>query len=73
MIEELSLRYTAALGGPGATTLTFDAGQNFEPNFTRLGALGLHFAGSDHRVTIPVCSPAPPRTATSCPPMPRRS
>jgi transposase len=46
MIEELSRRYTAALGGPGATTLTFDAGQNSEPNFTRLGALGLHFVGS---------------------------
>jgi transposase len=46
MIEELARRYTAALGGPGATTLTFDAGQNFEPNFARLAALGLHFVGS---------------------------
>jgi transposase len=46
MIEELSRRYTRALGGPGATTLTFDAGQNSEPNFTRLAALGLHFVGS---------------------------
>lgn len=46
MIEELARRYTAALGGPGATTLTFDAGQNSEPNFTRLGTLGLHFVGS---------------------------
>jgi transposase len=46
MIEELSRRYTSALGGPGATTLTFDAGQNSEPNFTRLGELGLHFVGS---------------------------
>ncbi len=46
MIEELSRRYTTALGGPGATTLTFDAGQNSEPNFTRLAALGLHFVGS---------------------------
>jgi transposase len=46
MIEELSRRYTAALGGPGATTLTFDAGQNSELNFTRLDALGLHFVGS---------------------------
>jgi transposase len=46
MIEELARRYTATLGGPGATTLTFDAGQNSEPNFTRLGALGLHFVGS---------------------------
>jgi transposase len=46
MVEELSRRYTAALGGPGATTLTFDAGQNSEPNFTRLAALGLHFVGS---------------------------
>ncbi|MGH9058308.1 MAG: IS1634 family transposase [Acidimicrobiales bacterium] len=46
MIEELARRYTAALGGPGATTLTFDAGQNSEPNFARLDALGLHFVGS---------------------------
>jgi transposase len=46
MIEELARRYTAALGGPGRTTLTFDAGQNSEPNFARLDALGLHFVGS---------------------------
>ncbi|MCA1673451.1 MAG: IS1634 family transposase, partial [Actinobacteria bacterium] len=46
MIEELARRYTAALGGPGGTTLTFDAGQNSEPNFARLAALGLHFVGS---------------------------
>jgi hypothetical protein len=46
MIEELARRYTTALGGPGATTLSFDAGQNSEPNFTRLAALGLHFVGS---------------------------
>jgi len=46
MIEELHRRYTTALGGPGAATLTFDAGQNSEPNFTRLGELGLHFVGS---------------------------
>ncbi len=46
MVEELSRRYTSALGGPGAATLTFDAGQNSEPNFTRLGELGLHFVGS---------------------------
>jgi transposase len=46
MIEELHRRYTSALGGPGAATLTFDAGQNSEPNFTRLGELGLHFVGS---------------------------
>jgi len=46
MIEELARRYTAALGDPGGTTLTFDAGQNSEPNFTRLAALGLHFVGS---------------------------
>jgi len=46
MIEELHRRYTTALGGQGATTLTFDAGQNSEPNFTRLAALGLHFVGS---------------------------
>jgi hypothetical protein len=46
MIDELARRYTAALGGPGASTLTFDAGQNSEPNFTRLATLGLHFVGS---------------------------
>ena len=46
MIEELHRRYTTALGGQGATTLTFDAGQNSEPNFTRLAELGLHFVGS---------------------------
>jgi transposase len=46
MIEELARRYTATLGGPGAATLTFDAGQNSEPNFTRLAELGLHFVGS---------------------------
>ena len=46
MVEELHRRYTTALGGPGAATLTFDAGQNSEPNFTRLGELGLHFVGS---------------------------
>ena len=46
MIEELARRYTAALGGPGATTLTSDAGQNSEPHFTHLGELGLHFVGS---------------------------
>ena len=46
MIEELARRYTAALGGPGGATLTFDAGQNSEPNFTRLTELGLHFGST---------------------------
>ena len=49
MIEELHRRYTTALagpGGPGAATVTFDAGQNSQPNFTRLAELGLHFVGS---------------------------
>ena len=47
MIEELARRYTTALGGPGAgATVTFDAGQNSQPNFTRLAELGLHFVGS---------------------------
>ncbi|MDQ2709020.1 MAG: hypothetical protein M3Z25_15905, partial [Actinomycetota bacterium] len=46
MIEELARRYAAALSGPGGATLTFDAGQNSEPNFTRLAELGLHFVGS---------------------------
>ena len=46
MIEELTRRYTAGLGGPAAATVTFDAGQNSQPNFTRLAELGLHFVGS---------------------------
>ncbi len=46
MIEELARRYTGALSAPGGATLTFDAGQNSEPNFTRLAELGLHFVGS---------------------------
>ena len=46
MIEELARRYTAMLGGPGEATVTFDAGQNSQPNFTRLAELGLHFVGS---------------------------
>jgi transposase len=47
MIEELARRYTTALGGPGAgATVTFDAGQNSQPNFARLAELGLHFVGS---------------------------
>ncbi len=51
MIEELARRYTAMLGGAGRegseATVTFDAGQNSQPNFTRLAGLGLHFVGSD--------------------------
>jgi transposase len=50
MIEELARRYTAMLGGAGRergeATVTFDAGQNSQPNFTRLAELGLHFVGS---------------------------
>jgi transposase len=49
MIEELHRRYTTTLGGSGgsgAATVTFDAGQNSQPNFTRLAELGLHFVGS---------------------------
>ncbi len=46
MIEELARRYSATLGGPGAATVTFDAGQNSQPNFARLAELGLHFVGS---------------------------
>ena len=49
MIEELHRRYTTALGGSGGSggvTVTFDAGQNSQPNFTRLAELGLHFVGS---------------------------
>jgi transposase len=46
MIEELDRRYAAILGRAGGATITFDAGQNSEVNFTRLGALHLHFVGS---------------------------
>jgi transposase len=46
MIEELARRYAAILGRAGGATVTFDAGQNSEVNFTRLGALHLHFVGS---------------------------
>ena len=46
MIEELARRHTTALGGPGGVTVTFDAGQNSQPNFARLAELGLHFVGS---------------------------
>jgi transposase len=46
MIEELARRYAAVLGRAGGATVTFDAGQNSEVNFTRLGALHLHFVGS---------------------------
>src|SRR5664280_2525845 len=37
MIEELARRYAAVLGRAGGATVTFDAGQNSEVNFTRLG------------------------------------
>lgn len=46
MIEELDRRYAAILGRAGGATVTFDAGQNSEVNFERLGALKLHFVGS---------------------------
>jgi len=46
MIEELARRYAAVLGRAGGATVTFDAGQNSEVNFIRLGALHLHFVGS---------------------------
>jgi len=46
MIEELARRYTAVLGRPGGVTLTFDAGQNCAPNFTRIADLQLHYVGS---------------------------
>jgi transposase len=52
MIEELARRYAAVLGRAGGATVTFDAGQNSEVNFTRIAALHLHFVGnvppSDH-------------------------
>jgi transposase len=46
MIEELARRYAAVLGRAGGATITFDAGQNSEVNFTRLGELHLGFVGS---------------------------
>jgi transposase len=46
MIEELARRYATAVDRPGGVTLTFDAGQNSEPNFTHLAKLNLHFVGS---------------------------
>jgi transposase len=46
MIEELARRYTAVLGQAGGATITFDAGQNSEVNFERLGALKLYLVGS---------------------------
>jgi transposase len=52
MIEELARRYTTILGRPsgpnrpGGATVTFDAGQNSQPNFARLAELDLRFVGS---------------------------
>jgi transposase len=46
MIEELARRYAAVLGRAGGATITFDAGQNSQVNFERLGELHLHFVGS---------------------------
>jgi transposase len=64
MIEELASRYATTLDRPGGVTLTFDAGQNSEPNFTRLTALNLHFVGSvppsDHPALL--ARPATDRT-----------
>jgi transposase len=64
MVEELARRYATALDRPGGVTLTFDAGQNSEPNFTRLAKLKLHFVGSvppsDHPALLAL--PASART-----------
>jgi transposase len=64
MIEELARRYVTAVDHPDGVTLTFDAGQNSEPNFTRLAALNLHFVGSvppsDHPALL--AAPASART-----------
>jgi len=46
MVEELVRRYATAVDRPGGVTLTFDAGQNSEPNFTLLAKLKLRFVGS---------------------------
>ena len=40
MIEELARRYTATLGGPGAATVTFDAGQNSAAQLRPAGRVG---------------------------------
>jgi transposase len=64
MVEELARRYATAVDRPGGVTLTFDAGQNSEPNFTRLAKLKLHFVGSvppsDHPALLAL--PASART-----------
>jgi len=46
MIDELSRRHRALGGQPGALTVVFDAGQNSEPNFAKLGQAQLHYVGS---------------------------
>src|SRR6266568_3289991 len=46
MIDELSRRHHALGGEPGALTVVFDAGQNSEPNFAKLGQAQLHYVGS---------------------------
>jgi transposase len=46
MVQELARRYADAIDTPGGLTLTFDAGQNSEPNFTELATAKLHFVGS---------------------------
>jgi len=64
MIEELARRYTDAVAAPGGLTLTFDAGQNSAPNFTRLTGLRLHFVGSVPPSDLPdlLARPADDRT-----------
>jgi transposase len=64
MVEELARRYATTVDRPGGITLTFDAGQNSEPNFTHLATLNLHFVGSvppsDHPALL--ARPATART-----------
>ena len=73
MIEELARRYAAVLGRAGGATVTFDAGQNSEVNFTRLGALHLHFVAPCPPAIIRACWPARPATGTWWPPTRRRT
>ena len=64
VVHRITRRYATAVDRPGGVTLTFDAGQNSEPNFTHLAKLNLHFVGSvppsDHPALL--ARPASART-----------
>lgn len=46
VVDELTRRHHALGGQPDALTVVFDAGQNSEPNFTKLTDARLHYVGS---------------------------